>query len=704
MKRLAWILIAAFTTLACGPKASVRIPERPGRVDAPYELQSDEDLADTRMLFDSLPPAAPGRAKMRQKLATEYARRIDKRIEKDEAALGFERFQDLLTLWSPSELANPGPEFSRYAPQAQAIRKRFSQSGGTEEAVASLTALAMMSPQRAQPYLEEIDEILAYSNELAVAQNGPSASRAYPIRILESVAEFLPTDYVIDKLLALYIERQGVISSAIRRGNANIDVALLRLHGEGLLTTTRNIVRLLAQSDRVDAIMPSIAKITGLGDDAELRKRVQAAIASSDSGSWIALSAMFVARPKDLKASLAFCSEAIRRYPGEPQAYLTAGSVAEKMGNTPLAIRYYELGLKIDGDFTVASQSLASLYEQRVNELSHGDRPNAALKQLQVFERFHAKASKLLGEPLEPDLASAYAVMARGLVSLGDLKAARDYLSRSLKLRPNLPSLEYLGLIALRQGHFAEARTHFAAALEIPGEGFVAQFDANRLQRLAGEALLGLGKSAAARKEFKATRAAWLALLNSYEVPPSPEAGALIELGKLDFHLGNRDDAIEHFFQASRVAPDNSSNHADLVAFLVNQGALEEARDVFLDALGNDHISEYYKIYMSLWVLAEARHQKQEVDPHALQFLQERESTQWSATLARYCVGMGDRKKLEAMATTRGRRAELLYYSAVLGPESKNAEQTRLLLEEVLRGDMVLFFEYEMATRRLADR
>jgi uncharacterized membrane protein len=55
------------------------------------------------------------------------------------------------------------------------------------------------------------------------------------------------------------------------------------------------------------------------------------------------------------------------------------------------------------------------------------------------------------------------------------------------------------------------------------------------------------------------------------------------------------------------------------------------------------------------------------------------------------------------MATTRGRRAEFMYYSAVLGPESKNPEQARLLLEEVLRGDMVLFFEYEMAARRLRD-
>jgi tetratricopeptide (TPR) repeat protein len=258
-----------------------------------------------------------------------------------------------------------------------------------------------------------------------------------------------------------------------------------------------------------------------------------------------------------------------------------------------------------------------------------------------------------------------------------------------------------LGLIALRQEKFAEARTHFVRALSIEGKGFGAQFDSHRLQRLGAEALLGSGKKSQAFKEFKTTQSAWREILEQYEVPEEPKAEVLIELGKLELQLGQADEAVGHFFEALAASPDNGSNHADLVAFLVNHEAFDAARDVFLDALGNTNISQYFKIYMSLWIQAEARSTGRPPDPHAAEFLEQRSSTQWSAELARYAAGKGDRKRLESMATTRGRRAEFMYYSAVLGPESKNPEQARMLLEEVLRGEMVLFFEYEMAARRL---
>jgi tetratricopeptide (TPR) repeat protein len=687
--------------LACGPKATVRIPEQPGRVDAPYELQSDEALEDSRTLYDSLALRDPKRAATRGQLAEEYARRIDELLRMKEASRAFVRFKDLLTLWTPAELRGKRTDLGPFLPQARAIRDRFARSGGTSEAVTALAALTIIEPAKAKLHRDEIEEILTYSDGLAMALHGPNASRAYPIRILEGTAEVVPIPLVVDRLLKLYQERQAAISSSIRRGNANIDVGLLRLHGEGLLTTTRNIVRLLAQNGDFAAWLPSISQISGLGDNADLRKRVAAAVASTSAAPWLSLSAEFRANPEDRRAALAICLEAIRRYPDQALPYLSAAGTAKEMGNAPLAIRFYEAGLAIDGEFPSASQDLATLYEQRVNALAHGDRPNAALQQLRTFEKFHSAASKLLDKPLEPDLASAYAVMGRGLVSLGDLVAARDYLARSLKLRQNLPSLEYLGLIALRQGKFTEARAHFLQALSIEGKGFGAQFDSHRLQRLAAEALLGSGNKAEALKELETTGAAWREILEKYDVPAEPKAEVLIELGKLELQLGQGDEAIGHFFQALAASPDNGSNHADVVAFLVNHDAFDAARDVYLDALGNSKISQYFKIYMSLWIQAEARSTGRPADPHAAEFLEKRTSTQWSAELARYAAGRGDRKRLESMATTRGRRAEFMYYSAVLGPESKKPEQARLLLEEVLRGEMVLFFEYEMAARRL---
>ena len=244
MKRGHWyfvVVACSLLALACGPKATVRIPEQPGRVDAPYELQSDEDLEDSRTLYDSLALLDPKRAATRDKLAEEYARRIDERLRMKEAPRAFVRFKELLALWTPAELRGKRSDLGPYLPQARAIRDRFARSGGTSEAATALAALTIIEPVKAKLHWGEIEEILTYSDGLAMALHGPNASRAYPIRILESTAEVVPVPLVVDRLLKLYQERQAAISSSIRRGNANIDVGLLRLHGEGLLTTTLDL-------------------------------------------------------------------------------------------------------------------------------------------------------------------------------------------------------------------------------------------------------------------------------------------------------------------------------------------------------------------------------------------------------------------------------------------------------------------------------
>jgi tetratricopeptide (TPR) repeat protein len=343
------------------------------------------------------------------------------------------------------------------------------------------------------------------------------------------------------------------------------------------------------------------------------------------------------------------------------------------------------------------------LYEQRVSELAHAGRPNAALAHLKSFEALHAEALSVFEKPVGPDLASAYAVMGWGLVSLGDLTGAYSYLRRSLALRENRESLEYLGLITLRKNDPNKAITYFERALRLQGEGPLELFNSLELRRLLSEAQSAAGATEQATSNQKKTQQGWLDFLKAYNLPAAFEAQALIELGKVEFHLGQTDQAIKRFFKALEKAPNNSSNHADVVAFLVNRHMLEQARDVYLDALGNREISQYYKIYMSMWVVAEAQRRGTPPDPHAMDYLNAQEPGQWSTELARYVSGQGERATLEKMATTRGRRAELLFYSAVLGPESKSAEQARTLLEEVLRGDMVLFFEYEMAIIRLRE-
>tara|TARA_R110002073_G_scaffold218689_1_gene378891 strand:- start:28389 stop:30554 length:2166 start_codon:yes stop_codon:yes gene_type:complete len=697
------VLALSFVVAACGGSPQAKIPSQLGRVDAPYELAADDDLYEVRAAFEAIEIESPLRPAKRAALATEYRRRIAVALRQGERETGFEHFEALLTLWRPSELptAHDDSTFVALVPVAESIRKTFAKSGGDIEASAALFAKARMQPQREAAHLADIDEIFRYGDELATLEHGPGAVHSRPIAILERALRVIPTSLVVDKLIALYLERQIAIKSAFRRDSSDTH-QILSVHGPGVLTTTHNVVRALAVSHRLDEAEASIAAIIGIGDDAKLRKRVEAAMTSTSPTAWLLLSASFRETLEDEQAALAICLEAISRYPKAPMSYVCAGETAEALGNPLLAIRFFQNALSLAPKQRVASEALAALYEQRVSELAFSDRPNAALKQLKAFELLHKQAAKRK-TPLQPDLASAYLAMARGLVSLGELDDAHRYLARSLQLRPNLSAYEFLGTIALHQEQFSDAQKHFANALALPETTLNDLFQRAQLRRLSAEALEGKSGAEAGQIQRELAFADWLTILSKYELSADGEAEARLEIGKLIFLLGKDEEAMSEFLAALGNTP-NDSDHADIVAFLLGNNRYQLAKDIYLDALGHHELGQYYKIYMSLWILAEAKHLALEPDYHATNYLQSLEGKLWSVRLAKFALGEGDLPALEARATTRGRRAELLYYRAVLGPESKSPELVKQLLEEVVRGSMVLFFEYDMAKRRLREQ
>ena len=104
---------------------------------------------------------------------------------------------------------------------------------------------------------------------------------------------------------------------------------------------------------------------------------------------------------------------------------------------------------------------------------------------------------------------------------------------------------------------------------------------------------------------------------------------------------------------------------------------------------------------MSLWMLAEARRIGQSPDPLVREYLASRKGRLWYHHLARFATGRVDRASLEPRANTRGRRAELLYYTAVL--DNGEPQAIRRLLHGVLDTDMIMFYEYDMAKYWLSE-
>ena len=671
--------------------------------DAPFDLAEDQDLAEVRSQLTALPEGAAERPALRRRLAGEYARRLTVALAHNHHGEAYQALSQLMRLWTAEELRDPAAVGRAMAPYRSPIaraRQVFARAGKDRETAAALCALAMIDPEGAARHRAELEEVFAFADQLAIAENGDGAVGARPIAILEDLVALHPAPWLVDRLVGLYVERQKQLDAHFQKSSA--DLSVIRAHGDGVVRTTWHIVRVLARAGRLADAPAAYEPIAGMGDDKELRDRVRRALAQGATApDWVMVAARFHSgdpEKADFAAALAIASEATRRFPSSPAAFLAAAESARQLGESSLAIRLYETGLRLDPDHADAASALAQLYVERIAELASSDRTAAAGRAFTRFDAFHRSTSKRLGRRLEPDRADALAALGRGLASQGELDQALRYRERSLSERPTLAALESLGTIEAKRDRHGRAAELFQRAVEQRTSEPIERYQQCKLLRMLGEARLDEGKQEAGKEQLRAALISWHKLSQQVELPDVLLAESLVEQGKILWRLGDRETALVAFDAAVDSDPDGASSHADVVAFLIVRNEYERAVDAYHRALGSRSIGDYFKVYMSLWVLAEARRQGRAVDPIARDFLAGRQGRLWYDDLARFAGGRIDLPKLQARATTRGRRAELLYYSAVLGGDVRaDPGRARRLLEKVVSTDMVLFFEYDMA-------
>jgi tetratricopeptide (TPR) repeat protein len=679
------------------------------RTDAPLELAYDQDLEEARDRYEALAPGAAGREEMRSALGSEYARRIRVALEDAEHRYqAYEMLMQLASLWTPAELHGGAPGMDAYLADAHAVRDVFARAGGDLEAVSALYFLDAADPAvrnvDENPYLTEIEEIYEFTNELAVASFGEGAERSRPIEILDAVVAWLPSRTVVDGLVTRVRERQTALLGRFRDKGPSAD--LIRAHGAGLFRASWTIVRALARGGRLDEAPARLAEFESLGSDAELAAKVGQALGpGAGEEHWIALAALFQnedPEQADPDAALRILLEGARRLPGSAELRYAAAAVARDMERAVQSIALYEQGMAI-APGREAAEALAELYSIRVAALALAERPHAARDALAVLEKFHAQAAQRWpSEPLEADLAQAYASMGRGMVGLGELALARSYLEKSQAKRRNHDAVALLGTIALKQDRFEQALAYFEEALAMKAPSVYEQFERARVLRLAGDAQAGLGRHELAEQRWRESIEAWQDLDQSVELPPRFQGELLVEKARAQWALGDVDSAVRAFENAVDADADGEDTHTSVVSFLITRGDYERALDTYHRALGNHAMSDYAKVYMSLWMMAEARRRGQTPDPLAHAFLRGRDGTLWYDELARFATGRVGLSALESRASTRGRRAELWYYEAVLG-DTGNERAVRALLERVVGTDMVLFFEYDMAKYWLSE-
>jgi hypothetical protein len=691
-------LLLAISMAACG-SAARRTPAWP---DAPMELRDDSDR---EQAIDQLwvMPDGPARDAVRAQIADAIVDRINDALEDDKPYNAEQLLFQLCTLWQ-NDPAKIGVGLTRHVKVVHTLRATFAKSGALEPTIATLALLAEIDLPHRDEHLAELDEVLHFSDDLEAAENGEEAQRAQPIELLQPTVLALPLRWLVDKYVGLLTERQRVISDLINKNGASIQ--LVRAHHDMLATSLR-IAIVLARAGRTEEINDKIVDIKGLGQSKELQIRAELVAVRPTAEAYRDL-AEHIRDDKDNPdpaAALAVCLAGLRKFPADDGLLAAAAGDSATLGRVDQPIELYEASIKAQGgdvDSALALR-LGKLYAERIARLAFGGRPAAAKKEWKELEQYtrHQKSTPMVWSVVA---AGAETALGRGLLSQGKLREAERELVASLDRAPSIDAYETLATIHYKTDRLSSASRYANAGIALLGATKGDLVRRAKLDRIAADVARTAGQSRDAATLYLDAMRTWGSLGADSELPPSVRGERKLEFARSLWFVGESGKAINLVFDAIDADPSNAANYASGVAFLLQVGAYSDALDIVHRALTQSDVSEFYRVYMCLWVLAESNQRGETRDRQAAEFLASRQGDLWYELLAKAATGRADLAQLTAAATTGPRQAELAFYRVTLAldDEAKSPAGRKKLLEQVVQARLVMDAEYDLARKYLS--
>jgi len=699
--------LCAIALAACHPGTQVADP-RTAKSAKPVakrftgtvsKVGSDEEYAVARAEFEALDSDDPSRAARRRAILDWLLPQARRALDGAHLEDGLTLVRQSATLFDPSELRKPTEMSSLLAVAAQ-LEKVARRRGAREETTLALV-LQLSSPVDAERHAADaryrqltrwLSNVLDTTGDKTFVPTGKG--REHAINDLEAAARVWPSPLVVDELTRLYLARAG-------------DPLADLLADSQRAVLVVNLTRLYLRAGRAADLAPLYKQFADrAGDDARLRALVDKAYApTAQAGDAVALAKGLVqasGTEADREVALQICREATQRFPSSLDPHLCTGELAFEENQLGLAIRSFEEAKRVQPDRQETWEVLARLYRLRLSQVVSDE--NVDVKnmeaQLAKVERFHAEAKqRFVGKQLRISMAEVLYDVGRGYYNSGHLGEARRYLERTLALEPSVPGLELLGQLRLKRGEPREAAALFERAMTLPQEdGKVRLYLSAKLRRLLGDALESSGDKEPAERARRAAVEDWDHLLAESDLRKEAAAEAALERAKLLYQLGERDESLESFRQAIDIAPDLGSSYADSIAFLIPRGELESALDSYHRALGRSEVTDYLKVYCSLWIVDLAERAGQPPDPLAQSYLRSTDGAKWYHDLARWATAREADDALMRRADTPARRAEASFYRAMRAVGRGQLDEAKRLWREVLATEMVAFFEYDMAS------
>jgi len=667
------------------------------------------DESDREQAIDQLwvLPFGAERDTVRRDITSAIAARITDALEEDKPFVAELLLFQLASLWQldPATLKTTG--LDRHVELLRKLRATFAKSGSLEPTIMTLVLLSELEPEHGVDHLTELDEVLHFSDDLEAAENGEEAQRAQPIKLLQPTVLALPLPWLVDKYVGLLEERQRTIDSLIHAQGASIQ--LVRAHHD-ILQTSLRIAIALARAGRTEEITRHLADLKGLGTDRELTIRAELVVARGTADAYIDL-AEKVRTDKDNNgdpgAALAICLAGLRKFPTDGALLAAAAQDAASLGRVDQPIALFEAAIKAQGgdvDNAVALR-LGKLYAERIARLAFGGRPAAATTAWRDLARYTKQVShKAPHQVWSLVAANGETALGRGLLSQGKLREAEKALVASLDRAPSIDAYETLATIHYKTDRLASSVRYATAGMAMLGDTKGDHVRYAKLARIAGDAARAGGQSRHAANFYLDAMRMWASLGPDSELPINLRAERKLEFARSLWFIGESEKAVNLVFEGIDSDPTDAANYGTAAAFLIQIGNYAEALDIVHRALSQSDVSEFYKVYMCLWVLGEARHRGENGDRQAFEYLASRQGDLWYELLSQAATKRIDLATLRAAAITGPRKAELAFYSVVLGldPEAATPAGARKLLSQVVDAKLVMDAEYDLARLYLA--
>jgi tetratricopeptide (TPR) repeat protein len=729
-------------------------------------ISFEEDFLNARLVYQSLAVGSAERAPLRRKLfdylltpvATLNPDLVRKEVRDSSVSDHYDRivesFKDALELVAPEELWGKGAprldevERSQLAASARMVRALYAPRGNETAVAMALFVLATLEPKNGE-WVARLDELLPWVDrgaQLAVNGGGPRQTTTLA-EALEAVSASWPAPLVAQRLGDVYLQRQERLARALRRpiGTGEARSAALGeilLEGDAIQATAVNLACLYLRPGQLEAAAEALAKVAQKpGDDPDLRALVSAAARSgAPPQAYLALARRLLPRHEllggtssdrlDPAAALAILQRGLARHPTNVELLVLASRVARFVPAPYLALRYIEDARAVLEKTQPSSEELATVSAELV-ELSFTrlrtridpEHIEPATREAEALRALSAEARRRFGEEqVKISEADIDSVLARGLVDAGMPDRAETLFLRAQKV-PELSAevAVELATLAQKRGDAARAVVILRDALErhqsaAPAQETIGFVEAqSKLARNLGNALEAAGEIDHARRAWTISLRGWERLMVEHlrRKTLTASSEATLEVGRLYYLLGKQTDGIQKFGEAIEQNEGRDQSYIDTLAFLVQRGETDAALDVYRRAMGKPSrtVSEYVKIYASLWIMDLTRRAGRAPDQAAEDYLRALDARRvhlrpprasaWYLQLAKFAIGRASYDELLPKADTTGKRAELYFYEAMRRLAAGRRDDAHSLWTKVIETKMFSFFEYEMASRYL---